>query len=210
MQEVSQGQGRTVLFVSHNMDSIRKLCPKSIILKTGQLIYYGDTSNAIKKYLSNKGKNLSKKTYMNKRKDELELTEIEVVNYNITNKDVKIIVSYTLHETLKNLRVTISLFHDEGVLIFSTSDFHDYSSERIREAGSYKSICTLPAYFLNAGNYKVGISIDIPRIKAFIVDEVFDLSIEELDKNFLGISLKGIPDGLIHPKLQWEILKQKI
>ncbi len=209
MKEVSQGQGRTVLFVSHNMESIRKLCPKSIILKTGQLIYYGDTRNAIKKYLSNKDENLSKKTYINKRTEELELNEIEIVNPNTTNKEVKIIISYTLYETLKNLRVIISLFNNEGILIFTSSDFHEYSSDRIRKAGKYKSICTLPSYFINVGEYRISISIDIPKIKAFYVDEIMNFTIEELDKNFLGFSLKGTPDGLIHPQLKWDILKLK-
>lgn len=53
MQDVSRGEGRTVLFVSHNMASIQNLCSKTIVLKNGQIDIMGETSNVINHYLSN-------------------------------------------------------------------------------------------------------------------------------------------------------------
>ncbi len=50
MQEVSQGQGRTVLFVSHNMASIRNLCERVVVLKDGQKVFEGDTEQGIHTY----------------------------------------------------------------------------------------------------------------------------------------------------------------
>ncbi len=52
MQEVSQGEGRTVLFVSHNMASIRSLCTRAILLENGRIKFDGNTQEAIDKYLS--------------------------------------------------------------------------------------------------------------------------------------------------------------
>jgi len=52
MQEVSKTQGRTVLFVSHNMDAIQRLCHKCVMLEHGQLTAYGDTASSIERYLS--------------------------------------------------------------------------------------------------------------------------------------------------------------
>lgn len=52
MKDISSGQGRTVLFVSHNMDSIEQLCSKAIYLSNGQLVSYGNTSDIIHEYLS--------------------------------------------------------------------------------------------------------------------------------------------------------------
>jgi lipopolysaccharide transport system ATP-binding protein len=51
MEEVT-GKGRTVLFVSHNLDTIKMLCNKSILIDGGQIVYHGDTSSAISKYES--------------------------------------------------------------------------------------------------------------------------------------------------------------
>ena len=57
MQDLSIGQGRTVLFVSHNMLSIRKLCSRSVVLENGISIFDGDTEKAIEFYISKKEKN---------------------------------------------------------------------------------------------------------------------------------------------------------
>jgi lipopolysaccharide transport system ATP-binding protein len=52
MQDISTGQGRTVLFVSHNMDAIRRLCSRCLLLEDGQLIAYGNTASIAAQYLS--------------------------------------------------------------------------------------------------------------------------------------------------------------
>jgi homopolymeric O-antigen transport system ATP-binding protein len=52
MQDISHGQGRTVLFVSHNMDSIQRLCSRCLILEQGELIAQGDTASTVLRYIS--------------------------------------------------------------------------------------------------------------------------------------------------------------
>lgn len=51
MQDVSKGEGRTVLFVSHNMGSIATLCSKGVMLSQGKVAYVGDVQNCIANYL---------------------------------------------------------------------------------------------------------------------------------------------------------------
>jgi lipopolysaccharide transport system ATP-binding protein len=53
MQDVSKEDGRTVLFVSHNMDAIQRLCSHCVMLERGQLIAQGDTASIVVRYLSN-------------------------------------------------------------------------------------------------------------------------------------------------------------
>ncbi len=52
MQDVSQQQGRTVLFVSHNMDAIQRICSQCLLFENGQLIAHGDTASIAGRYLS--------------------------------------------------------------------------------------------------------------------------------------------------------------
>lgn len=52
MNDVSKGEGRTVLFVSHNMNSIQKLCKKAILLENGKIIFDGDVKKVIEKYIN--------------------------------------------------------------------------------------------------------------------------------------------------------------
>lgn len=56
MQDISHGSGRTVLFVSHNMDSMLNLCQKGLLLENGRVMYSGDIKSTVAEYLSN-GKN---------------------------------------------------------------------------------------------------------------------------------------------------------
>ena len=51
MDELSSGHGRTILFVSHNMAQVKKLCEKGLFLKNGTLFFYGDIDTAFSKYL---------------------------------------------------------------------------------------------------------------------------------------------------------------
>ena len=53
MQDVSRGEGRTVLFVSHNMAAVRNLCQRGIILENGSLVYDGTAEDAVSRYLEN-------------------------------------------------------------------------------------------------------------------------------------------------------------
>ena len=56
MSDVSKGDGRTILFVSHNMEAVRVLCNKGIILNNGEISYNGNTDDAIRVYSSNNKK----------------------------------------------------------------------------------------------------------------------------------------------------------
>ena len=53
MSDVAQSEGRTVLYVSHNMNTIRQLCDRCVVLSKGQIIYDGDVENAIQIYMDN-------------------------------------------------------------------------------------------------------------------------------------------------------------
>jgi len=52
MQDISKGEGRTILFVSHNMASIRHLCNSGIVLNNGEISYQGSINSAVNEYLS--------------------------------------------------------------------------------------------------------------------------------------------------------------
>lgn len=67
MQDVSQKEGRTVLFVSHNMAAVETLCSKTMVLSEGRNIFFGNTSEAIEKYLEVLKKDIN--IPLNERKD---------------------------------------------------------------------------------------------------------------------------------------------
>jgi lipopolysaccharide transport system ATP-binding protein len=53
METLTKGAAKTVIFVSHNLDAVLKLCPKAILLQNGNCTHLGDTSEVIETYLKN-------------------------------------------------------------------------------------------------------------------------------------------------------------
>lgn len=85
MQDISSGQGRTVLFVSHNMDSIRRLCKTGIVLSKGSVEFSGSVSEAVDHYI---GDNISYLGIpLNERADRLGDGKIRVKNVNFYNNN---------------------------------------------------------------------------------------------------------------------------
>lgn len=84
MQDVTRGNGRTVLFVSHNMGSVRKLCRNGIVLKNGMVDFLGDVNSAVDHYLSDQTESMDQKVVVTSRhrsgniiNPEVEIKEIE-------------------------------------------------------------------------------------------------------------------------------------
>ncbi len=79
---VNKEQGKTILFVSHNMNSIRILCNKGLILEKGQLTYFGDVQNAIQKYTSSIFLQNSSKSYQSFLSNECSYLRIQNIVIN--------------------------------------------------------------------------------------------------------------------------------
>lgn len=76
MNDVSKGEGRTVLFVSHNMGAIRNLCNKSIVLENGGLIYKGEVDEGIELYSSRELENFKQKSEHNNLQSKVKIDNI--------------------------------------------------------------------------------------------------------------------------------------
>ena len=86
MQDVSRGEGRTVLFVSHNMDSIKNLCKSGIILDKGQIVYQGTAADCINAYIDEeKDRFLTETTVTDKYRKYLRYKQIEIISVKLLN-----------------------------------------------------------------------------------------------------------------------------
>lgn len=126
MQDVSKGEGRTVLFVSHNMGSIKALCHSGLLLNNGEIEYVGDVTNTITNYLS--GDKNNHNTPLVDRKDRTGIGGIRVKNIHITTlnddiitdvisgQDIKIKFQYesTLLEPQKNILLGVRFIDEHG------------------------------------------------------------------------------------------------
>ena len=182
MQDVSKGEGRTVLFVSHNMTSIKALCKRGVILKNGMLVDDGPIDTIVTHYLRGDSDADNYKCWEIPEisKDGFELLEIGVRPKNGDYSDVmrmdqelEIIIRYRLNRPIERFWITMHMKNEQGNKIFSFSGVGRCYSKH-HESGEYLQKCTVPANFLNWGNY----AIDFMAIKQ---ENNIDFMAEEFD-----------------------------
>lgn len=163
MQDVSKGEGRTVLFVSHNMTSVKALCKRGVILKDGMLVDDGEIDSIVSHYLRGDNAVANYKTW-----DQPEISNkgFELLEIGMRRKggdyqdvirmdqEMELVIRYRLKEAKDPFWITLHMKNEQGNKIFSfTGGGRCY--DRHHEAGEYQQICTIPANFLNWGNYAI-------------------------------------------------------
>lgn len=165
MQDISSGGGRTVLFVSHNMASVRKICNKGILMQNGKIALTGEVEKVVDRYLSAETKQLFKQEWQSNDapgNDFIKLKKVEVVNPNSSssqNFDVKTpleicVEFFNFYKNSDKVYVSLHFYSQDGLCLF------DIGSE-IKEIknGIIRSVLKIPADFLNDGSYFININI---------------------------------------------------
>ena len=216
MKDVSKGEGRTVLFVSHNMAAVKSLCRKGVILQNGQLLDIGDVDSIVTRYLKGEGDNLVNYKISQEKpilsKYPFELLEIGVckkgANYTdvmLMSDDIELRVKYRLVEKMDALHLTYHFKNEQGEKIFSTSGgVRCYPIEH--EAGIYEQVCHIPANFLNWGNYFIDLYVVKDRKSPIIVENDVVSFVVSNKQNALG-GWMGREPGYVTPLFQYEDIR---
>jgi lipopolysaccharide transport system ATP-binding protein len=206
-------EGRTVLFVSHNMRAVKTLCSRAILLENGTPVIDDHPEVVIAHYLSSNiidqgaiewEKNIAPKT------SEIILRAIRIMDKDgklisnpSTSDPIDVEIEYELMTAVRGLRVALSLLTEDGIAVLSSSD--RLVSADSRPPGSYVSRCRIPGDLLNIGAYVVSVGIDIPTYKVLLPErEYLRFIITELMNNPMGLGSQP-PVGMINPKLDWEV-----
>ena len=211
MDEVAKS-GRTVLFVSHNMNAVSDLCSRAILLKDGKMVANGNTDDIIGQYISiynldsvyTAGQSLKDRSGVQKVYAE-QTGSGENNNLIYYSRPFSIIIEYKVEEPIKNWYVAINIRTLREVKVFTTADF-DTNPELLetREPGNYRSVVEIPKAWLSPGKYKVVVFLINAETKEKI--EVLEaIGFEVLDD---GSPVKkydmGIRIGLFQPYLNWQ------
>ena len=129
MSDVSQSQGRTILYVSHNMNTVRQLCDRCIVLNHGKKIYDGEVEEAIQHYMDTGGLSFEK---------EIDLTSVSRLKYiskkvlfskavinkemNVYSADESIDLTFFIDSAMDydGIRFMMILFYQDGIRIGKT------------------------------------------------------------------------------------------
>lgn len=211
MKDVSVNEGRTVLFVSHNMTAMKSLCNSILCLRNGKLERTGDTSEVINYYLSSGSQIATTKKW-----DEpdcpgdhvAKLLEARLINnkkqgissvdfHDVSGVEFTYKVMTTGYCPIPNLH----LYNEKGDHVFASSET---TSESLAKPGIYRTIMWIPRDLLNDGRYIAGVAAStmLPERIHFYQREalVFDV-IEDMNKR--PTEYRGSVPGVVRPKLQW-------
>ncbi len=217
MGDVAQ-QGRTVLFVSHNMSAVLRLTQELIVLEKGRLVLRAPSSEAVDFYLSAGNTDAGERVW---DKDEVpqESAPFSPMALRLKDKTGNIVdtvrsiepftveMEYNLSAPLTGLRIGIYISTSRGEFVltsFDTDDQHLYEQHGSRPAGHYVSRCTIPADFLNGGRYLVGVNASSYRVRRYFMDEQA-LSFNVNTSGAPGMQWSEARPGLLRPRLEWKI-----
>lgn len=216
MQEVGQ-IGRTVFFVSHNMPAITRLCQRTILLDSGQVLADGPSHKVVSSYLQ-----AGLGTMAAREWPELEKAPgneiVRLRGMRVKTEDGRISEAVDIRqpvgiemefEVLKDGHTLVPNYHvlnEEGVCVFIASDHDPQWFRRPRPAGTYASTAWIPGNYLSEGTLIVGAAIstmDPVTVHFFERDAVAFQVIDNLEGNSARGDYAGHIPGVVRPLLHW-------
>ena len=220
MQDVA-GEGRTVLFVSHNMGAITRLCRRGIWLERGGVVQTDTAEAVVAAYLAAGSEAGGERVWPDDdsapggKKVRLRAVRIlneegDVVSIVDMRKRMFVEVDYHVLEPIDKLRVTLRLLTMDGTIVLATTDRADEEwRDRPRPPGDYTSRCALPGKLLNSTNYSVGVYSDIPFVESlYRYESAVTFSVE--DTGGAGGEHGETWPGAVRPELEWTISRNDV
>jgi lipopolysaccharide transport system ATP-binding protein len=197
MGEVARG-GRTVLFVSHNLNSILTLCRRSILIKDGQVSYNGPSSEAVSRYVAAgtrefTGERIWRDQATAPGNEKIRLRAVRIVSGSKITTDVDI------QNDVDKLKT--------GVLasanLPSANLVHDQWFDKLYPAGVFRTVCTLPGNFLNEGRYHINVILltNVTNMEVFLEQA---MTFDVYESGTMRGEYGGDWLGVVRPKLAWQ------
>ena len=217
MEDVGQ-QGRTVLFVSHNMPAVTRLCERTILIDEGQIAEDGPSHRVVGVYLSSglgttaarewpdlaqaPGNDIVRLCGVRVRTEDGRITDTVDIR-----QPVGIEIEYQVLKPGYALWPHFTLHNDEGIRIFVSFDLNPNWRGRLRPVGRYVSTGWIPGNFLSEGMMIIGPAIrtEEPKIlHLYERDAVAFQVADSLDGDSARGDYGGRMRGVVRPLLEWD------
>jgi lipopolysaccharide transport system ATP-binding protein len=198
MQDISRGDGRTVLFVSHNMAAVKSLCTRAIVLEHGTSVFEGETDEAVDFYLKNE-QSIKSTVFINKHaREDADILEIAVKD---KNDNINGLFGFE-EQILLNIKVKVSKNYLPNIMLgFRVIDKNErvvFASqvrlkEYIHREGCVMFLVELPKKVLAPNDYSVTFGLHIPNLELINrLEKIIDFTIIETGTDFYMYQGKDI------------------
>lgn len=217
MEDVGN-QGRTILFVSHNLGAISSFCTHGVLLHHGEALYEGDAPSTIAKYIEFGRQADFEKVWafeeapgdsVIKMHAVRIISEGEARNEVGIGQDILIEIEYWNRKPGVKVTSSIHLIDKMGVGVLASANMSSAALNddgwygRPHPEGLYKTRCKIPGNFLNEGTYSVNAIVltDVTQVHAR-VDDVVSFTVH--DTGEMRKEYSGYWYGVVRPKLEWQ------
>jgi len=206
MQEVGQ-EGRTVLFVSHNMDAISRLCSRCVYLDHGKVVNIGPTPEVMESYITAGFSHQNAEVIFTGGEDkDVRFISARTVGTDgvpkacfRSDEDIRVIVAYQIKRQLSGVSVGISMLTAEQTLLWNMTDWEEYPEllEK-REPGTWTCEWIIPANILKPARYFIACGAANPPNYYHYPDPfAFEISSEGTQRlSYKQFGVKGGPIAL--------------
>lgn len=219
MGEVSKGEGRTVLFVSHNMDSITRLCKNAILLKNGLVQHFDQSSRVIDFYLrSDFGTTAMREWSVSDAPGNENVLLLSVKahsslnickeSFDITEK-IGITIKYQVLKSGYKLQAAFNFFNSTGINMFDAHEIKR-SLEDIKSVGIYEATVWVPENLFSEGPIIIGAAIVTQNpftIHLHEMDAIAFNMVDQTNNNPTRGDYTGSLPGIVRPLLNWSFRK---
>jgi len=216
--ENSGEMGQTILFVSHNMPAISRLCDRVILLRDGQLVMDGPTSSVLSAYLAHERSVRTQTQWEDPATapagDVIRMRRVRVrdesghggPNFDI-RKELGVELEYEILKPGFSIMPSFSIWNDEGTNIGVAIDQDLEWRAKPREVGVYRSTGWIPGNLLAEGIFSLNVilwTMDPVRKMEFKLEEVATFQVtDSLEGDSARGEFQGDLPGLIRPALRW-------
>jgi len=210
-------EGRTVLFVSHNMSAILRLTEETIVLENGRIVLRAPTHKAVDYYMTSEMSRSGEYFWEGDVTGQenpfkpiaLRVVDLQgrVVDRVASKEGFSLEFEYELNDAINGLRVGLYLYTSQGEPVLTSFDTDEpgrYELFAERGKGRYVSRCRIPADFLNGGTFIVGVNASSFQIRSFFTEE-HALTFNVDSTGAPGTQWAEIRRGPVRPALDWEV-----
>jgi len=217
MESVSGQEGRTVLFVSHNMQAVRQMCRRVIYLKQGKVLFSGDPHTAISAYLGqgadaeshatidlrdyprphgSEGAPLLRVRFTDGRGNPTSRVQI--------GEMLQVEVDFNAARAMPQFNLSMAVTHGEGLRVFSEA-YSDQHAQPDLAPGEYTLRFQVPMRFFKMETYFISLTISV---SGRVIDHVDGLLVPELVDENPNVQMESNRWGVMRLPVTWDTIKR--